>query len=152
MKKCWNCKETKVLTEYYKNRTQPDGHSGQCKSCKKAYHKQKGYGDWKYKISKWEGRGDYGIYKFTNTKTKEVYIGKGWLKEREYDHFYKLQNKTHDNKFFQESYTNNPDKWVFEVLESCDLNMGLIRETEYIIDELLSNRDKLLNVNLILRH
>jgi hypothetical protein len=33
MKRCFNCKETKDLTEFYKNRTTKDGSSGICKSC-----------------------------------------------------------------------------------------------------------------------
>lgn len=152
MKKCWKCKSEKPLTEFYKNRTQPDGYSGLCKPCKKLYHKKKGYDSWEYKTSKWNGRGDYGIYKFTNTETQEVYIGKGWLLEREYDHLYKLKNNTHDNPFFQSSYNQYPDKWKFEVLEKCNIEFGLVKETDYIIEELISNRDKLLNVKLTLRY
>jgi|TARA_R110000772_G_scaffold236344_1_gene347995 hypothetical protein len=151
MKKCWKCKIDQQLTEFYKNRTQPDGHEGLCKPCKQAYNKKKGYDKWEYKKTKWEGKGGYGIYKFTNTDTQEIYIGKGWLVERKYDHFYKLKKQIHDNPFWQESYNNNPDCWEYEVLEECALELGLVKESEYIISELKKNQEKLLNVKLTLR-
>ena len=151
MKKCWKCKTKKPLNEFYKNRTQYDGYSGMCKGCKKQYHKHKGYDNWEYKKTKWEGRGDYGVYKITNITTQEVYIGKGWLKEREYDHFWKLKNHQHDNPYFQQSYNINPDNWKFEVLEKCELNLGGIKERDYIIQEYIKCKDKLLNKKLDLR-
>ena len=98
MKKCWKCKTEKKLTDFYKNRCQVDGHENMCKKCKTSYHKKKGYDNWEYKTTKWNGRGDYGVYKITNNSTNEVYIGKGWLKEREYDHFYQLMR---DRQFLQ---------------------------------------------------
>jgi len=151
MKRCWKCKTEKNLTDFYKNRCQVDGHENMCKKCKTAYHKKKGYDNWEYKTTKWNGRGDYGVYKITNTITQEVYIGKGWLKEREYDHFYKLKQDNHDNPYFQKSYTKNPDSWKFEVLENCNLNEGLILERDYIIKEYIKSKDKLLNKKLDLR-
>ena len=151
MKRCWKCKIDKSLTEYFKNRTQVDGHEGMCKICKKSYHKKKGYDNWEYKTSKWNGKGDYGVYKITNMITKEVYIGKGWLKEREYDHFYKLKNNNHDNPYFQKSFNLNSNDWKFEILENCDLDKGLILERDYIINEYVLNKNKLLNKKLDLR-
>ncbi len=151
MKRCWKCKIEKNLTDFYKNRCQVDGHESMCKKCKKTYHKKKGYDNWEYKTTKWNGRGDYGVYKITNTLTQEVYIGKGWLKEREYDHFYKLRNNNHDNPYFQKSFDLNPNDWKFEVLENCDLDKGLILERDYIIKQYLESKDKLLNKKLNLR-
>jgi len=150
-KKCWKCKDIKPLNEFYKNRTQPDGYGGLCKKCKQQYNKDKGYQGWKYRITKWEGRGDFGVYKFYNTQTQEVYIGKGWLKEREYDHLYKLKHNKHDNPWFQNSYNNSPESWEFIVLEKCSTQLGLVKERDYIIEELIKNREKLLNKKLDLR-
>lgn len=151
MKRCWKCKTEKKLNDFYKNRCQVDGYEGMCKKCKTFYHKEKGYDNWEYKITKWNGRGDYGVYKITNISTDEVYIGKGWLKEREYDHFYKLKNKNHDNPYFQKSFNLNPKDWKFEVLENCNIDKGLIVERDYIIKQYLESKDKLLNTKLNLR-
>jgi len=151
MKRCWKCKTEKELTDFSKNRCQVDGHSAMCKVCKKAYHKKKGYDNWEYKTTKWEGKGGYGVYKITNNMTDEVYIGKGWLVERKYDHFYKLKNNNHDNPYFQKSFSLNPDAWDFEVLENCELDKGLILERDYIIKQYLESKDKLLNKKLDLR-
>lgn len=151
MKRCWKCKTEKTLNDFFKNRCQVDGHESMCKICKKEYHKDKGYDNWEYKTTKWEGRGDYGIYKITNSITEEVYIGKGWLKEREYDHFYKLNHNNHDNPFFQKSYILNSDNWTFEILEKCDLDKALPLERDYIIKEYLKGGDRLLNKKLDLR-
>ncbi len=36
-KVCYRCKATKPLTEFYKNRSRPDGHQHVCKACGKTY-------------------------------------------------------------------------------------------------------------------
>lgn len=151
MKRCWKCKQTKSLNDFSKNRTQPDGYSGLCKICKQQYHKDKGYTGWQYRTTKWKGRGDFGVYKFYNNQTQEVYIGKGWLKEREYDHLYKLKHKKHDNPWFQDSFNSYPESWEFIILEKCDMELGLVKERDYIIKEWIKNKEKLLNKKLDLR-
>lgn len=40
MKKCCTCKESKELTEFYKNKSKKDGLAAQCKSCKKLSQKR----------------------------------------------------------------------------------------------------------------
>ena len=137
MKRCWKCKEEKEINEYYKNRTQPDGYEGLCKICKGEYNKNKGFSNWEYKKTNWKGKGDFGIYKITNNISNEVYIGKGWLVERQYDHFWKLKNNKHDNPWFQKSYNLNPNQnnFTFLVLEKCSMEDGLVLERDYIIQE-----------------
>ena len=39
MKNCTLCKETKPLSEYYKNSKTADGHTFRCKTCTSAYYK-----------------------------------------------------------------------------------------------------------------
>lgn len=39
-KKCPQCKEVKPVSEWYKNKRQPDGFSAWCKDCTKDYHYQ----------------------------------------------------------------------------------------------------------------
>ena len=34
MKQCYQCKEIKLITEFYKNRSKPDGYHSQCKQCR----------------------------------------------------------------------------------------------------------------------
>jgi hypothetical protein len=41
MKTCYSCKETKELTEFYKNKSIYDGHSRECKRCILKYYYQK---------------------------------------------------------------------------------------------------------------
>ena len=151
MKRCWKCKTEKNLTDFFKNKRQVDGYEGMCKKCKTSYHKKKGYDNWGYKTAKWSDRGDYGVYKITNTITNEVYVGKGWLKERKYDHFYKLKNNNHDNPYLQKSYDKNPNDWEFKILENCKLDEGLSLERDYIIKEYMEIKDKLLNKKLNLK-
>ena len=38
-KKCSFCKEKKLLSEFWKDKSRKDGHSYKCKSCMKEYHK-----------------------------------------------------------------------------------------------------------------
>lgn len=48
-KQCTKCRTTKPLTDFYKNRTQPDGHEGWCKDCKKVWRKARYHErDWFY--------------------------------------------------------------------------------------------------------
>jgi group I intron endonuclease len=37
-KKCWACLETKPLDDFYHNKTRPDGHSDECKTCNRKYN------------------------------------------------------------------------------------------------------------------
>jgi len=34
MKKCGRCKETKVITDFHRDKNRPDGYQNQCKVCK----------------------------------------------------------------------------------------------------------------------
>lgn len=40
MKRCGACGEDKTLAEFHRNRSKPDGYSGQCKRCSAAYQKR----------------------------------------------------------------------------------------------------------------
>ena len=37
IKKCWRCKEIKIIEDFHKNKRQKDGFSNECKSCKNKY-------------------------------------------------------------------------------------------------------------------
>lgn len=52
---------------------------------------------------------EIGTYLLHNKETDETYVGSGVLSDREYDHFYKLQNNKHANKKLQEAYNKNPN-------------------------------------------
>ena len=77
-----------------------------------------------------------GVYKITNDRTGEVYIGQSMnIDARKASHFEELENGTHHNRGMQEDY-NSGDTFSFEVLEEVygtrsDLHE---REKSYISD------------------
>jgi hypothetical protein len=55
-KQCSKCKEAKNLTEFYKNRSKRDGHTGECKACCKLRHRV-----WRDKNPSYQRTWRYGI-------------------------------------------------------------------------------------------
>ena len=73
-----------------------------------------------------------GIYKITNDRTGEVYIGQSnnmFLREEE--HKIDLANGTHHNRGMQEDY-NRGDTFSFEVLEYVDGSRNELHEREKV--------------------
>lgn len=75
-----------------------------------------------------------GIYKITNTITKNFYIGSSiYIKERRSMHFHRLKVKKHFNKFIQEDCDLHGEaSFIFEVVEFCEKEDLLIREQYYL--------------------
>lgn len=74
-----------------------------------------------------------GIYKLVNIRTKDIYIGSTInLYARRWDHFNKLKNNKHRNKYLQRIYNKYGNIFNFEVVEKCDKEKLLEREQYYI--------------------
>lgn len=84
-----------------------------------------------------------GIYSITNTKTKEVYVGRASnLHTRKQDHFRQLASGKHVNWRMQNSYKlHGKNAFVWDVLEECPVEdwdyIGILKwltetETRYI--------------------
>lgn len=76
-----------------------------------------------------------GIYKITNIINNKIYIGSAVnLKEREYEHFRRLNKNNHCNIILQNSYNKyKVENFKFEVIEKCD-KKDLINKEQYYID------------------
>ena len=77
-----------------------------------------------------------GIYKITNDRTGEVYIGQSMnIDARKASHFEELENGTHHNRGMQEDY-NLGDTFSFELLEEVNGTRKDLHECEmsYISD------------------
>lgn len=75
-----------------------------------------------------------GIYIIQNKIDKKKYIGSSInIENREYKHFWMLNNNKHDNKHLQNSYNKfGKDCFEFMVIEECDEALLIERENHYI--------------------
>jgi group I intron endonuclease len=75
-----------------------------------------------------------GIYKITNISNAKMYIGSAAnLGRREKQHFQTLERGVHRNVHLQSSYNKyGPSKFVFDVIEYCEVSMLLEREQYYL--------------------
>lgn len=75
-----------------------------------------------------------GIYIIQNKIDKKKYIGSSInIENREYKHFWMLNNNKHDNKHLQNSYNKfGKDCFEFIVVEECDETLLIERENYYI--------------------
>jgi hypothetical protein len=147
MKKCSKCQLLLDYFKFAKNKTKKDGYEPYCKSCKNEYNKSN-YGN--IFTQAYLKKGGYGIYMIKINPTEEIYIGKGWLNERKVDHFTKLKAKKHSNPYLQKSFNSSPNI-EFIVLEKCEPELGSIKERDYIINEFMKNKNKILNQHVTLR-
>ncbi len=78
-----------------------------------------------------------GIYKITNIITNDFYIGSSCkLKTRKRVHFNQLNNNTHNNKYFQNSFNKYSEKsFIFEILVICPPEY-LFKLEQWFIDNL----------------
>jgi len=76
-----------------------------------------------------------GIYKITNTKTGNCYVGQSVnIKQRLNNHFHSLSKGLHGNKHLQHSYNlYGADSFKTEVLEECSVD-DLNEREQYWID------------------
>jgi len=81
-----------------------------------------------------------GVYMIENTLDKKKYIGSSInMENREYKHFWMLNNNKHDNKHLQNSYNKfGKNYFKFEVIEECD-EESLIETENYYIKHYNSN-------------
>ena len=75
-----------------------------------------------------------GIYIITNLINGKRYIGSAKnLRKRLYDHVWDLDKKIHPNNYLQNSWNKyGKDNFEYGILEYCEENTRLIRETFYI--------------------
>lgn len=75
-----------------------------------------------------------GIYKITNIKNNNSYIGSSTdLKRREYDHFRFLRSSKHINKHLQNAYNMyGSDSFCFEVIFNCEKDYLLYYEDLFL--------------------
>jgi hypothetical protein len=147
MKKCGKCQLLLNYSKFAKNKTKKDGFENYCKSCKNKYNKNN-YGNTFTQL--YLKKGGYGIYMIKIIPTEEIYIGKGWLNERKVDHFTKLKSQKHSNPYLQKSYNSYPNI-EFIILEKCEPELGSIKERDYIINEFLKDKTKILNQHVTLK-
>ena len=121
-KVCTRCEQSKLLTEYHKDKNRKDGHTTRCKQCCIEYKKQYNL-DNKSKIKEWNDS-----YKeLNNDKIKES--GKLYrennkeliaAKKRQYRQENKEKLKERDKKYFQ-SYKHTANEKMKEKLNSDPL-------------------------------
>ena len=148
-KKCSRCQEHLIIESFARNRSHKDGYENYCKSCKNTYNK-KNYGD---KFTKaYLKKAGYGIYSIISKTTNKVYFGKGWLNERKTDHFTKLTSGKHSNPVLQELFNQYGKKdLVFTIIENCDPKFGTDRESYYLVQQYLQDKNKIVNAKIDLR-
>lgn len=75
-----------------------------------------------------------GIYCIENKISKKIYIGSTEnFDDRKYNHFYKLENKIHNNRHLQNSYNKHGmDAFIFSILEYCIVDELLKVEQQYL--------------------
>lgn len=81
-----------------------------------------------------------GIYMIKCEVDGKVYIGSSVnLRNRKYKHYWMLRKNKHDNKHLQHSFNKfGEDKFIFQILEECDLS-NLIERENYFIEIYNSN-------------
>ena len=90
-----------------------------------------------------------GIYKIHNKSNNKIYVGSGVdIKKRWRDHKWHLKENKHHNSHLQSSYNKyGLEKFVFSIVEECDVKNLLILERNYIEKYNTFNRDFGYNVN-----
>lgn len=93
-----------------------------------------------------------GIYKITNAVNGKVYVGSSvYINNRWKHHKYKLRKNKHGNQHLQRSWNKyGEDKFVFEVIEECDLSSLYIRENYWVSYYDSLNKDKGYNLDKVL--
>jgi group I intron endonuclease len=78
------------------------------------------------------------IYKITNIKTQDFYIGSAVnYKNRRWSHICSLKKNKHKNQFIQNSWNKyGQDAFIFEIIEVVDKLENLIIREQYWIDTL----------------
>lgn len=148
VKKCSKCQEHLIIELFPRNRSSKDGYGNYCKPCKNTYHKKYGNKFTKNYLKK-EG---YGIYSIISKSTKQVYFGKGWLNERKVDHFTKLTSSKHSNPVLQKIFDQyGKDNLVFNIIEKCESKFGTDRESYYLVQQYLRDKNKIINAKIDLR-
>ncbi len=85
-----------------------------------------------------------GIYSIVNTKSGKCYVGSAIdLKRRAYEHLSSLRKGNHFNRYLQRSWNKNGEElFRFEVLELCQPEDLLDKETHYIKSKDVYNASK----------
>jgi group I intron endonuclease len=80
-----------------------------------------------------------GIYKIINNESGKIYIGSAIdLKRRKREHFSRLLNKIHENRYLQRAYNKyGKDKFEFIVIEKVDA-VNLINTEQIYLDKFQS--------------
>lgn len=79
----------------------------------------------------------HGVYSITNILTNGKYIGgtknvKGFPRRRT-EHFSKLRNNKHYNRYLQEDFNNQCESdFIFEIIECCSKDQVVIKEQLYL--------------------
>ena len=155
-KVCCSCKKSKLVNEFYKDKTTYDGFGGKCKKCAKASTKQ-----WqkenpkKARLIELNTRDKqnkifgYGVYTFIHLPTQKYYIGEGWLFDRHKNHISKLKSNTHTSTKLQHYYNQYPNlnEWQFKTIKKWKTQTlkGRKLETKLIQEGLKNNPSTILN-------
>lgn len=75
-----------------------------------------------------------GVYKITNTKNGHIYIGQSAnIEQRFIRHRWELKHNRHTNLYLQRDWnTYGPEVFTYSVIEECDDDQRLLRESYWI--------------------
>lgn len=83
-----------------------------------------------------------GIYQLRNTSNNKRYIGlSNNVRRRKIYHYGRLRKQLHDNTYLQRAWNIDPNAFVFEVIEYCDVSQLEDREIYWISHFDATNRD-----------
>ncbi len=74
-----------------------------------------------------------GIYIIRNTFNNKIYIGSAKnIKQRLHEHNSMLRRNKHHSKYLQNSYNKYNDRFIFSILEQCEIDNLIIREQYWL--------------------